>query len=764
MKQWKQAVLAWLGFVAMTILLYPSVWVGQADFYFNDIVNLNLPQREIAATIWSQGEVPLWNRYSFGGQPLLAAMQAGVLYPLNALYLWIPPETAMNVSNLLHMVLAGGFMFTLIYGIWKRALAAWAGGVVFMTNGFITGHLIHTQMMNAVVWIPLILHGLEQLRRQVRLRYALLIAGALLLQVLAGHPQIVFYTGIMAGIYLISAAFAKSSPKFFAYSIGGLTLGLLGAAMQLLPTVELIRRTFRESVTYDFFATGGLDLHWLLALIDPYRNPMEYSETGKTYLFWEYTGYAGIVATILAAIAVLRYRKDFHVRTFALIGAVGLVVALGDYTHASELAYRIPVVNWFRIPARYVLLFDLAVSVLSAKMLVELLQPFFGRLGHKWTKGRWLAVSLLTLLIVVDNTRYVHMVTQDMVKSHEMTRYPTLPGSPGIPPYIAMMQEDPGRFRIVSFNKDLALDRAGRYRLEALNGYDSLFPEIYEKLVDLQWSWHFLMMPRERADLLNVKYIVARNEAGLGSVQPGLPKVTVDVATSLPIRGIHFAYSSKAIQYGMPSRAPLARVTTVAADGTRTSYEWAQTITFPQPAVIKQVEIVFTEWRGDLNIFYADWLGDGQRLVARQPMQVTLAPPLKEVYRDQTVAVYENQGVYPRHWMAESAEEPQLRMSHATVTEKAYRNRSETMDVVSSGGWLVVGQLYDPGWVAYIDGERTTVQEIGEHLMAVPLLAGAHEVTFRYEPKEWTYGVLISATALVIGMLWAIWAIRSKRW
>ncbi len=38
------------------------------------------------------GELPLWNPYSFSGQPLFASLQTGILYPPNLLLLFFPLE------------------------------------------------------------------------------------------------------------------------------------------------------------------------------------------------------------------------------------------------------------------------------------------------------------------------------------------------------------------------------------------------------------------------------------------------------------------------------------------------------------------------------------------------------------------------------------------------------------------------------------------------------------------------------------------------
>src|SRR5262249_22008967 len=141
LKRASRQILPLIGFLLVTALMYPGIWLGRSDLYSNDLTELNLPQRQVAARIWRDGEVPLWNRFAFGGQPLLAAGQAGVLYPPNALSLFLPAPAAMNWCTLLHLALAGYLMFLFLLQLWPRAVPAWIGGVIYMTSGFFAGHV-----------------------------------------------------------------------------------------------------------------------------------------------------------------------------------------------------------------------------------------------------------------------------------------------------------------------------------------------------------------------------------------------------------------------------------------------------------------------------------------------------------------------------------------------------------------------------------------------------------------------------------------------
>ena len=70
-------------------------------------------------------------------------------------------------------------------------------------------------------------------------------------------------------------------------------------------------------------------------------------------------------------------------------------------------------------------------------------------------------------------------------------------------------------------------------------------------------------------------------------------------------------------------------------------------------------------------------------------------------------------------------------------------------------GFLVLSDLYYPGWEATVDGEPVPIYEANAAVRAVPLAEGAAAVEFRFRPKPLLYGAMISvASALVLVVVW----------
>jgi hypothetical protein len=73
-------------------------------------------------------------------------------------------------------------------------------------------------------------------------------------------------------------------------------------------------------------------------------------------------------------------------------------------------------------------------------------------------------------------------------------------------------------------------------------------------------------------------------------------------------------------------------------------------------------------------------------------------------------------------------------------------------------GYVVLAQRFDPGWQATVDGAPVTPLEAEVLLTAVPVPAGRHQVVLRYRPSALVVGRAVSAGALLVWALaWAWW-------
>ncbi|MGB5843432.1 MAG: YfhO family protein [Anaerolineales bacterium] len=81
----------------------------------------------------------------------------------------------------------------------------------------------------------------------------------------------------------------------------------------------------------------------------------------------------------------------------------------------------------------------------------------------------------------------------------------------------------------------------------------------------------------------------------------------------------------------------------------------------------------------------------------------------------------------------------------------------------SSAGYLVMSDVWYPGWQAFVDGELAKLWRANYLFRAVAVPAGEHEVTIAYQPKVFYGGVAVSSVAFIgLIAIVLIWLIKVK--
>ncbi len=386
-------------------------------FFFGDIFQLHYPLRSAYAQELRRLSLPLWTPHVMAGYPLLAEGQLGALYPPNLiLHLLLPVPVALNLFILGHFLLAavGAYAFGRRIG-WRRTAAVFSG-LIFALGGFLVAHLNHINIVACAAWVPWLFLLVDRLlvgeTLGHRLQHAALLGLGLGLEFLAGHPQIALLTFVAVvayALYLIWVTRPKVGVLFLlTLSLG---LGVALAAAQLLPTYELMQLSGRsEGLDPEFFASFSLHPLYLISLLWPFVLGNPYPNASI-----ELVAYVGLLPLLLAVIApfLARPRVRAGARSvtrlwfFVALAVVAVVLSLGRWNPIYMLLLRLPVLNLFRVPARYLYWFSFATAVLAGVALNALLsrgQSFPSQADAEDQRG-WLVITvgaLLALLVVLQ--------------------------------------------------------------------------------------------------------------------------------------------------------------------------------------------------------------------------------------------------------------------------------------------------------------------------------------------------------------------------
>jgi hypothetical protein len=392
------------------LFLFREILITGKCLYGSDFVLQFYPWKKFVFDyLESQGSIPFWNPYLFSGSPLIPNIQISLFYPLGFLYYLMPPDVAYGYSTLIHFVLGLGFMYLFMRSLDACRAACLFSAIVFMFNGYFMAHLFagHLSFVQNYIWIPLIFYFLNRFVNRASLSDCLAAGFALGFQILGGFPQIAFYTILASSLFiLLRGVFAgrEGIEKITLLKLGAgwglfVLLGFALAAIQVLATYEFTALSTRGGgITYEMATYESLHPTELLAFLLPdiYGNATDgtYWRSREFWHFWESCGYVGILPLFFIFV---RGPYDQPARASVLAGILiilSLFLALGKYNPLYPLIYRFPGFGSFRLPAQIIFLYVVGVAVLSGLGLSRILENEW-----KLTRGFWIFSALSGLLL-----------------------------------------------------------------------------------------------------------------------------------------------------------------------------------------------------------------------------------------------------------------------------------------------------------------------------------------------------------------------------
>src|SRR6266850_3888616 len=154
-------------------------------FFHRDNFSTHYPIKVISASAFRAGEIPYWNPFDGGGQPLAGNPNTLTFYPDNFLYLILPAHVAFNLHFLIHLILGWLAMRTLT----RSPFAAW----MWVLSGMAISAMSFYSLISAIALVPFAFLATER-------RSAAQIGLAFGLMALVGEPVTIIATAIACAI------------------------------------------------------------------------------------------------------------------------------------------------------------------------------------------------------------------------------------------------------------------------------------------------------------------------------------------------------------------------------------------------------------------------------------------------------------------------------------------------------------------------------------------------------------------------------------
>ncbi len=692
------------------------------NFLVTDPVRQEIPWRQIAINEWKKGLVPFWNPFSFSGTSLAANIQAGVFYPLNAIFFLLDFSIAWSVLIMLQPLLAGVFLYFYLRHHQISETAGLLGALFWSFSGFSIAWLTWGTIVHVALWLPLILLSIDHLVESkiksflslpVITWFALFVL-SLTFQFLAGHAQIAAYVFIFSFAYALWQLHTKFPKRINIpwWLFSGILFSMVFTSFQWVPLIRSVLESGRV-LESDLWNKSGWFLPWQntiqFLIPDFFGNPSTLNYWGEWNYgeFISYIGVAGAIGVFLSFVYVRQY----------LFWMVSLFVTLLFLlpTPIAKLPFiiHIPFIQSLQ-PTRLMVIVDFIVSVLAAYG--------FDRFYKSKEKKSWFGIIVLVIIFLLswtivfwqllnqnDTVALSHWVVtkRNMVLPtaifsslcivlifskikifrnlstftkmaivaltvFDLLRFGWKYTPFTSPSYffpetktLSFLKSQPEPFRIASIDKELLPpNTASMYGIEDINGYDPLYSSRYEE--------YFAAMNRGEPDI--------RGPFGFNRI---LTLERFDTLL-LPLLNVRYILSLHDLHYPYLSEVFRERETRV--------YQDARSL--PRAYFVNQVHVA-SEKRDSIHALFSDSFQSSKTALVEIPLTIGTSP-LSD--KDRVIITTYDQ-------------------SEMDVTVSAADTRL-----------LVISNIWSPFWTATVDSKDVPILRTDYTFQGIVIENGDHKI------------------------------------
>ena len=712
-----------------------------------DILSFWLPHFCYLGDSLSSGDIPLWNPFQMGGMPYAADPQSGWLHaPAMALFTTLPCGGALRAFIVLQPILAGLGLYWFLRREELGRLAATAGGLSFAMLTGASVVAVSLPFAGMLAWTPYVLVGASgffSTRRFAAQLGWLALAAFAWGQVAAAHMS---HGMVMASVTVAVYVAARSignvrtgtvpAPHATLLAVAFLAFLPLANLALFFPRVSLLPRT---SLRAGYAAVGGAVTH--ISGIE--RQPLA---PGGIWSGWPLAlgsapgAYAGAAMLLSVPLALRAHGKRTIAWAFGAIGVVAYVLTLDVLVDASWFRSLILKLPWGDVylhnPGRLRYLMLLVVPVIGAIGLHGLIErPPGVRRTLAWIGG---GVGLWLLLPLVLGG---HPVRFALLAAAIVVTVPVLV-------FVARGR----RWAPVAVVGLLAAELMGSAAYSQTYQGGTVFTGLEsrttgEGLVPQPLRWPEVALSEYTASSSIVRAIRAEPGRYLTWAPPATYYEKGYLFTQEP-RSWPALENGRGMLFGLSDALGYSPI--------QLTRYWSWIRAVNKEPVFYNAAVIQRPMTSDVHL-----LGIRYLIVPS-----VLDPPLpaRAIASDRGFTLYEIDGWQPMaSVVARSTLEVSNRQELGTIvrpefdpavpasgTVLSYREESpEDIRVTVEAdrpSMLLVRNVFDPGWVAQIDGGPSQRVEPADYLIqGVPIPRGRHEVRLTYHDTKLGQGLVASA-------------------
>src|SRR3990167_711245 len=150
-------------------------WTTHKEMLGSDSIRQIYLWKEFAFEQAKQGKSPLWNPYTFSGQPLAANFQSSIFYPFNAVYFLTDPKTAWAILIMFQPFLAGIFMYMAARSFKISKIGSFFAAIAFMFSSYQITWMELGTVSHSYAYLPLAIWAINKYFERFKVRFLLIL-------------------------------------------------------------------------------------------------------------------------------------------------------------------------------------------------------------------------------------------------------------------------------------------------------------------------------------------------------------------------------------------------------------------------------------------------------------------------------------------------------------------------------------------------------------------------------------------------------------
>jgi hypothetical protein len=383
-------------YLLLLILVFPYQTLFNRTFFFGDNFHLLMPLKIFLTQQIEQGVLPFWNPYLLSGSPFFADINSAIMYPSTLLFMWLSPGTALTITTISHLLLAGWGMFRLTLSLGRKHLWAFLAGATFMLSQPLLMAVSNVALLQTMAWMPYILWFTLLWVRDRKKKALWLLPLVVSLSFLGGHPQPLVYLGLVLMPYVLFVA-RRQWQTLVGLAVAVVVVVTL-VAVQLVPLGELYSLSTRSNMPLSEIGHDSVHpAHFIdLAVPNFFSHPTEGMAWG---IYWNAYRKAGVYITWVGLIGLIYWlikAKKTREEVWLAVGGLGILgLSMGSHLPGFEAVLTLPLVSNLRNYSLMLIIWPLMVSPLMAQAIPYTLE----RVAGYWKAGSFLMAFSLFLFV-----------------------------------------------------------------------------------------------------------------------------------------------------------------------------------------------------------------------------------------------------------------------------------------------------------------------------------------------------------------------------